>query len=78
LGDLGIYIVKIHVENLQKAYETLKQNNVEILSDIVERPNKEKHFYVKDPYGNIFEIEQGNQWNLDLKKNFGGSSGCLY
>ena len=35
------------------------------------------HFYIRDPYNNIFEIEESISWNLKLNKPTGGNSGAV-
>jgi catechol 2,3-dioxygenase-like lactoylglutathione lyase family enzyme len=77
LGDLGIFITKIKAENINNAYNHLKDNNVNIISEITKTPSGTSHFYVKDPYNNIFEIEEKIDWNLKLNKPTGGNSGAV-
>ena len=77
LGDIGIFITKIKADNITNAYNKLKDNGVELVSELVESPEGKQHFYVKDPYGNIFEIEEDNRWNLNQTKIFGGNYGAV-
>ena len=34
-------------------------------------------FFMKDPYGNIFQLVEANDWFRDEKKNTGGSYGAV-
>ena len=34
-------------------------------------------FFMKDPYGNIFQLVEANDWFRDEKKNTGGSYGAI-
>ena len=77
LGDLGIFMTKVKVDHISDAFNQLKENQVDILSEIRKSPNGVAHFYIKDPYGNIFEIEESKDWNLKLNKTFGGNSGAV-
>lgn len=77
LGDLGLFITKIKSENVKASYDFLKAKNVNILSEIVKTPNNEDHFFVKDPYGNIFEIVEGKDWFGKGKKTTGGPVGII-
>jgi len=77
LGDLGIYIAKIKCNHIQKAYNKHKQLGMEVLGDIALDPNGDEHYYVKDPYGSIFEMVKCNDWFSKPKNNCGGVEGCV-
>ena len=62
LGDLGINITKIKAKNIQEAYDYFKTNDLNLISEVVENPNGDKHFFVKDLHGNLFQIEEGLDW----------------
>ena len=55
-GDLGIYISKIKSSNVAALYIKLKNKGEKLLSDLVKDPQGKEHFYIEDPYGNIFEV----------------------
>ncbi len=77
LGDLGIFIIKIKTEDINRAYAKLRSNEVNILADICQNPAGHSHFYIKDPWNNILEIEESKEWNLKMDKLFGGNSGVV-
>ncbi len=77
LGDLGIFAAKIKTENAQKSLEELKQKNVEILSEISNTFAGRPHFFIKDPYGNVFEIIEDDVWFSHSKCLTGGPMGAL-
>jgi catechol 2,3-dioxygenase-like lactoylglutathione lyase family enzyme len=77
LGDLGLFITKIKSENVKASYEFLKAKGVQLLTDIVKDPNGEEHFYLKDLYGNMFEIVAGKDWFGKGKKTTGGPAGIV-
>ena len=77
LGDTGIYAVKIKCFNIQKTYDFYRKNNLHILSEIVLNPNRESHFWVKDPYNNIFQIVESKNWFQKTGKLTGGVYGVL-
>jgi catechol 2,3-dioxygenase-like lactoylglutathione lyase family enzyme len=56
LGDLGIFIGKLKSPDIKKTYEQFKAWNLELLTGIVDDPVGNKHFYLKDLYGNIWEV----------------------
>lgn len=77
LGDLGIYIGKIKSRDALKSYEFLKSKNTQLLSDVVADPSGNKHFYLKDLWGNIFEIvEEKKSWYGKTDFSTGGVFGA--
>jgi len=77
LGDLGIYMTKIKARDIEKAYNYYKSIDANLISEIVEDPNGDQHFYLRDPYNNIFEIVKDTSWFSDGKFVTGGPSGCV-
>ena len=78
LGDLGIFITKIKTSNIQKAYQQLAQNKTNLLSEIVKMPDGTEHFFVQDPYKNIFQIVPAHTWFMkSIDSDFGGSYGAV-
>lgn len=67
LGDLGINIAKIKSPNLKKAFDDFKSRNIDLLGDLYDN-----HFFVKDLYGNIFQVVQQD----DFFKNTGSVTGA--
>lgn len=78
LGDTGIFAAKIKSHNATKAYEFLKSKNASILGDLAKAPDGKLHFYLNDPFGNIFEIIESENWfNRDDSRAYtGGVAGC--
>lgn len=77
LGDLGIFIGKIKTPDVQIAFKQLQKSHVNIISEISNTPEGKPHFFIKDPYNNIFEIELGTDWLLKQTKVTGGNSGVI-
>lgn len=75
LGDLGIYSVKIKSKDIGATYRFFKSENLDLVSDIVETPEGEEHFFVRDPYGNIFDIVPADTWFVKSTK---GTTGAVY
>lgn len=81
IGDLGINFGKIRCSDAKKTYDFYKAEGVNVLSEPTEDPRGSLHFYVKDPYENIFEIiEDKKPWFKSEGKltggTFGASVGC--
>jgi catechol 2,3-dioxygenase-like lactoylglutathione lyase family enzyme len=76
LGDLGINIGKIKSKDVDKTYEWLKQQDQNLPGKVEELEGR-KLFYVKDPYGNIFQVLPGKSWMREEKKLTGGAYGAI-
>ena len=78
LGDYGIDICKIKAKEVEKAYANLKNNGATMLSEVCVSPFGFKHFYFKDPWNNIFEVEQNDYAFIDDKNlSNGGVNGVV-
>lgn len=77
MGDLGIYATKVKSKNINQSYQELKNNGVEMLGEIQNAPDRRKHFFVRDPFNNVFEVTEGNSWFYNDKKHGGGTSGVI-
>jgi catechol 2,3-dioxygenase-like lactoylglutathione lyase family enzyme len=77
LGDLGIFAAKQKAYDLQKAYNTFLQNGVNVLSEIVHAPNQAPHFFIKDPYNNLFQIVEEKYIFTKTKSVTGGVLGAM-
>ncbi len=77
LGDLGIFLTKIKMPLAKNAFDFFKQKNQNLLSEIVKDPAGKEHFYMKDPYNNIFELVLFDDWYNNEKYPTGGVGGAL-
>jgi len=75
MGDLGLFIGKIKSKNIQSSFHDLRKKGVNILSNPILRPDGKEHFYLKDPWGNTFEIIATDDW---FAKNRPESTGGMY
>lgn len=76
LGDLGIYITKIKSPDVSIAYQHIKTQELEVLGEMQHDPLGNPHFFVKDPYGNLFQVESGKEWFMEGGVT-GGPAGCM-
>ncbi len=68
LGDKGIAVCKVKATDINKAYSHLKTvEGATMITEILQSPYGPKHFYIYDPYGNIFEIVEDGYVLVDLK-----------
>jgi len=72
LGDLGINMAKIKSPDAKKAYENFKSRNLNIVGDFYE-----DHFYIKDLYGNVFQVISDDNWFKKTGKLTGAISGAV-
>lgn len=76
-GDLGIYVCKIKSRDIQASYKHLKKKNANLLGEISLDPKGDEHFFVKDLYGNIFEIVKADDWFGKTNFTTGGCYGAM-
>ncbi len=77
MGDLGILICKIKVKNIDEAYSFFSKNNAVLLNQPVPDPSGKKVFFIKDPFGNIFQMAEGDNWFMKENKVNGGAYGAI-
>ncbi|MDN3204496.1 VOC family protein [Algoriphagus sediminis] len=75
--DLGILAVKIRCRDIDKTYKHLENLDAKLLSKPKKNPLGVAHFYVEDPFGNLFEIEENSSWFSKNKDFTGGVSGVV-
>lgn len=72
LGDLGINIAKIKSPDAQKAFENFNESNLNVLGGFYGN-----HFFVKDLYGNIFQVLNDTNWFKKTDKLTGAIAGAI-
>ena len=77
LGDLGILVAKVKTPDIGAAYNTYINKGLDVISEILASPTGQKHFFMKDPYGNLFQLEQDDYVFIDEKKLTGGANGVV-
>jgi len=77
LGDLGIFSARIKARDVRSAFAYLSEQQAEILGGITADPSGAAHFFVKDPFGLVFQVIKGNGWFSKAKVPTGGAAGCL-
>jgi catechol 2,3-dioxygenase-like lactoylglutathione lyase family enzyme len=78
LGDLGIFIAKIKCKDVTACFHDLRKRGVNILTNPAQRPDGREHFFVKDPWGNSFEIVAASEWfSKSRPHHTGGMYGCV-
>jgi len=77
IGDLGIIACKIKTKNVQQTLKSFQKEGLAVPADASIDPSGRMTFFMKDPYGNIFQLVGADDWFMDEKKNTGGSYGAI-
>lgn len=77
IGDLGTFAGKLKTVNASAAYIKLKDNGVKICSPFGKNFAGKDHFFVKDLYGNVFEIVQCDTIFKETDSKIGGIYGAI-
>lgn len=76
LGDTGIFAVKIKSRSVETSFKHFANHGINT-SKIHTSPEGLKHFFVQDPFGNMFQLVESDNWLKDTKFHSGGVAGCL-
>lgn len=77
-GDIGIFAAKIKSRDVKKTYELFaKKPEVNILGQLAESIDKQLTFFVKDPFGNIFQVVHDKSIFVDEHRTSGGAAGAI-
>jgi catechol 2,3-dioxygenase-like lactoylglutathione lyase family enzyme len=76
MGDFGVISAKMKTTDIQLTYKTFKEKKLNLLSEVMKDPSGHEHFFVKDPYGNIFEYVKEDEWFGKKEFMLGGIAGC--
>ncbi len=74
LGDLGIFAVKIKSMDVAAAHRYHQSKNYE-LSALITGPDQLPRYFMKDPYGNYFQVVKGDSYFMDEGKPTGAVFG---
>ena len=77
IGDLGIIACKMKVKNIQETLESYQKNGLAVPVKTSEDPSEKMTFFMKDPFGNIFQLVEAHDWFRNEKKKTGGSYGAI-
>lgn len=77
LGDTGIFINKMKCRDIQKAFNAHKEQQFDILGELSKDPAGNSHYYLKDPYNNIFEVVEEANFYKKQNSVTGGVAGVV-
>jgi catechol 2,3-dioxygenase-like lactoylglutathione lyase family enzyme len=77
IGDLGIIACKMKVKNIQETLSAFHKKGLAVPAATIPDPSGKMIFFMKDPFGNIFQLVEATDWFRDENKNTGGSYGAI-
>ena len=77
LGDVGIYVAKLKSKDVQQAFDFMKSKQLNLLSEVVQSPNSKPHFFIKDPFDNIFQVVEDDYIFEETPAKTGGIFGAI-
>lgn len=78
LGDYGVFAAKIKSRNVNLTYEEFKANpKVEIIGELHKSIDNCHTFFIRDPFGNIFQIVHDKYVLRDENRSTGGPVGGI-
>jgi len=76
-GDLGIYITKIKSSNVIAAFNFFKSRGEKLIGELQKDFQGNPHFFVEDPFGNIFQIVREEHIFKRTQSYTGGVFGAI-
>ncbi|MDF1567637.1 MAG: VOC family protein [Spirochaetaceae bacterium] len=77
LGDTGIFAARIKSDDPVVAHRYLADSGATVLGDPAVGPDGEPTFFVRDPWGNLFQIVRSEEWYKTKGHPTGGPAGAL-
>ncbi len=75
-GDLGIFAAKIKSRDVKATFKFFSGKGLNV-NGLTRDPRGREHFFIKDPYNNIFEIVDSQAWfRIDRRKFTGAAAGA--
>jgi len=76
LGDLGIFAAKIKARDVKKTHAYFVKEKL-MVSEVVNEPDKRPHFFLTDPFNNIFQVIESRNWFGKERKHTGSVYGAI-
>lgn len=80
IGDLGILAARLKSRDLDRSHRWLAERGARILAPPAPGPAGKPHFFFNDPFGNLFEVSESEDWFTapsGAGGALGGICGCL-
>lgn len=76
-GNLGINVCKIKVINIKNTIIAFEKGSIQVMGEPLPDPEGKLTFFVTDPFGNIFQMVEADDWLMNEKKPTGGVYGAI-
>jgi catechol 2,3-dioxygenase-like lactoylglutathione lyase family enzyme len=77
IGDFGIIACKIKAKNIKETLSLYRKKGIPVPAEANEDPAGKMNFFMKDPFGNLFQLVEATDWFRNEKKPTGGSYGAI-
>ncbi|MCA1756805.1 MAG: VOC family protein [Bacteroidales bacterium] len=77
IGDLGIYTCKIKIKAIDAAVEHFTAMGAELIGVPAADPEGRSTLFIRDPFGNIFQMVEAQDWFMKGKGVTGGAYGAI-
>jgi catechol 2,3-dioxygenase-like lactoylglutathione lyase family enzyme len=77
IGNLGIFACKIKVKSVEKVLADFKRKDISVIAQPANDPSGKPTLFLKDPFGNIFQMVEASDWFLNENKLTGGAFGAI-
>lgn len=76
-GNLGLFACKIKARSVDLVLTDFNKKNIPVLGPPAPDPSGKMTLFLKDPFGNIFQVVEADDWFLNEKKTTGGAYGSI-
>jgi catechol 2,3-dioxygenase-like lactoylglutathione lyase family enzyme len=76
-GNLGIFACKMKIKNVDDTLSSFTKNGTNVIGDPLEDPSGRRTIFIKDPFGNIFQLSEADDWFMNEHKLTGGTCGAI-
>jgi catechol 2,3-dioxygenase-like lactoylglutathione lyase family enzyme len=76
VGDLGVLCPRIKARDIPRAFEQLTRRGAVVLGPPGCGPAEELSFFIRDPFGNLYQIVEAQEWFARGRFPTGGVAGC--
>ena len=77
IGDFGILACKMKVKNVMDSYNAFSEKGISLFGEPLKDPAGNYSFFIKDPFGNLFQMVGATDWFMNENKLSGGSYGAI-
>jgi len=77
IGDLGILACKMKCKNTTDTLRQFHEEGLNVPENTSPDPSGSLTFFMKDPFGNLFQVVEAGDWFMNENKRTGGSCGVI-